>query len=108
MKLNNLFTAINLPPIQAYCDFENGQTVVGFEGLIDNHVTINTQCIGQACFQHFFNYAAPISQIAELVKLSGECSQQISFNCKSTPLSVSISKLNPIRPGGAFSLNPQD
>ena len=80
--------------MQAYCDFRNGQTVVGFAGLNDNRATVKGQCEGQFCFQHFFNYEAPIDQMAALVKSSGECSQQISFNCKSAPLSVSIQSLS--------------
>ena len=75
--------------MQAYCDFQNGQTFVGFKGLNDNRIPVNAHCDGHLCFQHFFNYDAPINQISELVKLSGRCSQQISFNCKSAPLSVS-------------------
>ena len=80
--------------MQAYCDFRNGQTVVGFAGLNDNRATVRGHCEGKFCFQHFFNYEAPIDQMAALVKSSGECSQQISFNCKSAPLSVSIQSLS--------------
>ena len=88
------YLGINEPPIYAHCDFQNSQTIIGFES-INTKVTI-PHCRGPFCFQHIFKYGstmgpAPISQLEELVKLSGDCYQQISFDCRSAPFKVSQS-----------------
>ena len=45
-------------------------------------------CSGSGCFQHQVNYLASAVQIQELMDLSVECMQDITFDCHSAPLEI--------------------
>jgi len=76
----------NHQPFTAYCDFENGFTVVQHSS--PESVSI-PKCEGTDCYTNFLHYPTSQFQLQSLTNISSFCFQQIQFNCYSAQLKKS-------------------
>ena len=81
------------PPIKAWCEIPEGITKIGKPIEIE----INP-CDSSKCLDHEIEYTPQmLDQIKSLTDKSSKCFQEITFNCKSTPL------ISPVRIQNLFS-----
>ena len=77
----------NEKPFFVNCSFPENLTTIG-ENV---EITID-HCNIDQCHQATVNYDMPIHQMKKLFEVSGTCSQEVQFKCKSAPLQVSKGK----------------
>ena len=76
---------VNEVPIKAWCDIDENSTWVGKKLEIDVD-----QCGSIGCFSYVIPYEAPIKQMLRLMEISGNCHQELEFECLSSPLKVTL------------------
>ena len=70
-------------PVEVYCNF----TTMTTELMHDSKEPVSIgKCSSPGCSKHQIEYLASASQIQELLDLSVECMQDITFDCHSAPL----------------------
>ena len=77
----------NEKPFFVNCSFPENMTIIG-ESV---EITID-HCDTDQCHQATVNYDMPLHQMKKLFEVSGSCSQEVQFHCKSAPLQVSTRK----------------
>ena len=77
--------AIGANPVEVHCNF----TMMTTEVLpVSTQPVVIDNCAGSGCFTHDVDYLASLSQLEELIDLSVECTQDITFDCNSAALEL--------------------
>lgn len=76
--------------IRVNCSFPDNSTSIGATEKV-----IIGKCDDERCFLFVVNYTAPLSQMKTLVSESSSCKQEIKIECKSAPMKVMKSIINP-------------
>ena len=83
---------VGKPPVKAMCKFPEIVTKVG--GIEPVEVV---NCQGVGCFEYTVPYEASMEQMVSLLQTSSTCTQEIRFDCFSSPLQVGTDAHNIIR-----------
>ena len=75
--------ALGGKPVEVYCNF----TTMTTELMHDSKESVDIEkCSSPECSKYDVNYLASTEQLQELIDLSVECMQDITFDCHSAPL----------------------
>ena len=72
--------ALGAKPVEVHCNFTTMTTEIM---PVSRQPVEIEKCSGSGCFTHDVEYLATLSQLEELVDLSIECTQDITFDCNS-------------------------